>query len=229
MPIEPKNKHYNALIDNVKEVDRLQEIHSQITTPGPGRKYDVQVLHKSAIVLLVACWEAYVEDLVAAILKEMIAAADDYTVFPKIVLERVGSQHSGPKAWDLAGDGWKQALKDNLKEVLAKTTGTLNTPRTEQVDELFNKTIGLSSPSSSWYWPGRSAKQAAKALDELITLRGSIAHRVSVARSVTLEDVRDARNLIRRLAAKTHNRVCGYLKERIGKSPWKTVKFKGTR
>jgi len=221
-------KHVKALMDNVSEVDRLRRIHSQITTKGPGRKTNVEVLHKSAIVLLVACWEAYVEDLVHAALDHMIDSCKDHTGFPEYVLERIASAHAGLKAWDLAGDGWRKALRSNLKDVLARTTGTLNTPKTAQVDELYHKALGLQHLSSSWYWKGRSVAQVTRALDDPVTLRGSIAHRVSAAKNVTLQDVKKARDLVCRLAVKSHNRSCTFLEERTGSAPWAPVKYGAT-
>lgn len=228
MAIEAKNKHVNALIANVKEVERLQSIHSQITTKGTGRKYNVEVLHKSAVVLLVACWEAYVEDLIGAALGHMIDSCKDHKAFPKYVLDRIASIYSGPKAWELAGDGWKKALHDNLTQVLSRTTGTLNTPKTAQVDELFHKAIGLQQLSSSWHWKGRSVAQVTEALDDLVTLRGSIAHRVSAARNVRLKDAKEARNFVFRLAVRSHNHTCTFLKAHVGSSPWLGVKFGAT-
>lgn len=228
MAIETNNKHGTAFVENISEVDRLWKIHGQITTQGPGRKYDVQILHKSAIVLLVACWEAFVEDLARESLTAMISSAANHNVFPDHVLERVASMHSGPKAWKLAGDGWKEVLEGNLTGVLAKTTGSLNTPRTAQTNELFEKTIGLKNMSSAWYWSGRSANQVEKALDELVTLRGSIAHRVTTSSSVTLNHVKGSRALINRIAVKSHNRTCRYLLEKLGKSPWTRLQFGNT-
>lgn len=225
MAIEKANKHVNGLIANIDEVDRLSDIHSQITTKGPGRKYNVEILHKSAIVLLVACWEAYVEDLVGAMLEHMVVKAKDHTVFPEYVLKRIGSDHSGLKAWDLAGAGWKKILRGNLQGVLSRTTGSLNTPKTEQVDALFKKAVGLSALSSSWYWPGRSVQQTTTMLDDLVTLRGSIAHRVKTAHSVKLKDVKDARSLVYRLSVKSHNRARAYLLNQLGESPWMKVAF----
>src|ERR1700692_2663858 len=105
MPATTHPPHIDNLIANVREVNRLLEIHSQITTPGPGHKHAVQVLHKSAIVLLIACWEAFVEDLAAKALEAMIHGAPDHSVFPPDVLERVANKHHGMKAWDLAGTG----------------------------------------------------------------------------------------------------------------------------
>jgi len=228
MAIASNNKHGTAFIENIREVDRLWKIHGQITTKGPGRKHDVQILHKSAIVLLVACWEAFIEDLARESLTAMISSATDHTVFPDHVLERVASIHSGPKAWNLAGDGWKKALEGNLTGILAKTTGSLNTPKTAQTNELFEKTIGLKNLSAAWYWPSRSVDQSEKTLDDLVTLRGSIAHRVTTTSSVTLKHVTDSRAFIHRIAVKSHNNTCKYLSERIGKSPWNRLRFGST-
>jgi len=229
MAVAHENKHANNLIDNIKEVDRLKEIHSQITPGGPGRKRDVEVLHKSAIVLLVACWEAFVEDMATESLQYMISEAKSPSVLPKNVLERVASRKAGISAWELAGTGWKKALRDNLTEVLARTTGTLNTPRTAQVDELFEKAIGLPSISSSWYWSGRSVESAAASLDRLVTLRGSIAHRVSAAQAVELKYVDRARQFIYRLVVKSHNCVCRFLESTVERSPWTRLRFGATR
>lgn len=228
MAVDPKLKHATAFVDNLREVDRLKAIHRQITTKGPGRKYDVQILHKSAIVLMVACWEAYIEDLARDSLGEMIKGARDHKIFPDFVLERVASMNSGANAWKLAGSGWKKVLEDNLEGVLSKTTGALNTPKTAQINELFKKTIGLEQISASWYWSGRKRGDAEKALDDLITLRGSIAHRVTTSSSVTLKHVTDSRELINRLAAKSHNSVCAYLEAKLGRSPWHLLVYKAT-
>jgi hypothetical protein len=225
MALHPSNKHTAQLVTNLRDVTRLKDIHARISGKGPGRKHDVEVLHKSAIVLLVACWEAFVEDLVAATLDWMIFQAKDHQVFPHVVLERIGSTHSGIHAWKLAGNGWKQALRDNLKEILARTTGTLNTPKSEQVNILFEKTIGLKNISRFWHWQGRPAAKSAQALDDLIAMRGAIAHRVSGAEHVRLKDVSEAEYLVCQLAATSHNAVCDYLEATFDRRPWRLVKY----
>ena len=217
--------HVYTLIANVKEVNRLSQIHSQLTAPGPGRKRYVQILNKSSIVLFAACWEAFVEDLATEALEFLIRNAKSPMVVPDYVRERVGKAHLGIKAWDLAGSGWKKALRGNLKGVLARTTEKLNTPRAEHVDDLFHQVVGLPAISSSWYWPGRSVAQSKEALGDLITLRGDIAHRLTTARSVHLKNVNDSRLLIMRLAVKSHNRVRAFLEKNVGKFPWTPVGF----
>ena len=48
--------------ENMREVNRLLEIHWELTGGQPGRRHGVEVLNKSAIVLITACWESLVED-----------------------------------------------------------------------------------------------------------------------------------------------------------------------
>ena len=228
MPTSPHfAPHINQLLDNLAEVEQLLGIHTALVGGGPGRKRNVEVLNKSAIVLVVACWEAFVEDLASAALLFMIENASNHLIFPKSVLERVGSKFSGMNAWQLSGDGWKQALHDNYTEILAKTTGTLNTPRTAQIDELFLKTIGISKISGYWKWKGRNQLGSVTAIDALVTLRGSIAHRVQHSRSVRKKHVSDAVELISRLAAKSTNGVRTHVHACTGKYPWKTVIYRG--
>jgi len=167
--------------------------------------------------------------MIEATLDWMINHAKRHDVFPQPVLDRIAGTHQGPKAWNLAGDGWKQALRDNFKGVLARTTATLNTPRSEQIDTLFEKSTGLQKLSDTWHWKGRSAEQSRKALDDLITLRGSIAHRVSGTRRVYLNDVSDAKDLVCRLAVKSHNAVCVHVRRIFGATPWSLIKYGRTK
>ena len=222
--------HMENLFSNMTEVDRLLEIHARVTKPGRGRKHAaVQVLHKSGIVLLVACWEAFVEDLAASALRLMIDKGDRHTIFPSEVLDRVASKYQGKNAWKLAGTGWKSAMNNHFREVLARTTGTLNTPKTEQVDELFSKVLGIPKLSSQWVWRGRTgSRSATEELDKLVTLRGSIAHRVQSSETVRKSTVSDARGLVGRLAVKSHNAINAYLESKIGGTPWDRYRFEGT-
>lgn len=228
MPLSKDVKHVQQLLDNMTEVLRLLEIHTELTGTGPGRRRDAEILNKSSVVLIVACWEAFVEDTAHSALQFMIRNCKDHTCFPESVLTRVASNHAGPKAWDLAGNGWKKALQDNLAGVVAKTIGALNTPKTKQVNDLFEKTIGLENISSHWHWKGRTVAKSIEALDDLVTLRGSIAHRVSTSSAVRKQHAVDALELVSRLAVKTSNATRSHVHKQIGKHPWSGVSYSGT-
>ena len=221
--------HHQTFVSNIDEVRRLLEIHEELTGTGPGKRHNVQVLNKSAITLLVACWESFVEDACEAALDAMLSKASKPAAFPEPVLGAVASKLQGRKAWSLAGSGWRQVLRDNKKEILARTTQKLNTPGSAKIRDLFSKTIGLKDLPRSWHWQGKSAAVAAADLDALVRLRGAIAHRVQASAPVHKKRVREEIRLVRCLAVRTSNRVRDYVHERTRKYPWGRVKLGNIR
>lgn len=209
--------HVQRLMDNIDDVRLLVKTHETIAGKGPGRKRDVEVLNKSAIVFLAAAWESFVEDLLAYALQALVEKGNDHKVFPEYVLQSVGSKHNGIKAWALAGSGWRDAMSDNMKAVLASTTGTFNTPKSVKIDELFKKVLGMESVSSAWKWHRTDSEAAMSRLDSYITLRGDIAHRVQVEKSVHKKTVLDFADLVLRLSTLTNNAVYAYVGERLGR------------
>src|ERR1700687_2367308 len=108
----PKPEHYVQLLANLDEVCDLVSIHVALTGAGPGRRGKVKVLNKSGIVLLVACWEAFVEDLATAAFDFLLAKAPGPRVFPSRVLVSAGKslrESSDDRAiWALAESGWRK-------------------------------------------------------------------------------------------------------------------------
>src|ERR1035438_1961739 len=78
--------YLSTFASNIAEVRRLVAIHERLTGKGPGRRVDVETLNKSGIVLLVACWEAFVEDLADAAFEFLLTNASEHSVFPASVL-----------------------------------------------------------------------------------------------------------------------------------------------
>jgi len=214
------------------EVKRLVKIHAVMGGSGPGRRYNLEVLNKSGIVLLVACWESYVEDLASASYEFLLANAEDHSVFPADVLtlasKRLKDHEDNREVWKLAGDGWKQVLDDYKSDLIAEHIGKLNTPRPAQVDNLYKRLLGISRISSSWCWPGMKADSAASKLNRLVTLRGSIAHRVAAAQAVKKATVNDYMWFLYRLAVISTNVARRHLRNQVGKYPWGSYKFRGT-
>lgn len=107
--------------------------------------------------------------------------------------------------------------------------GKLNTPKPDNVDELFKKLVGVKSLSSSWSWKGTSPTGAKTRLENLVALRGEIAHRVKAAQSVKKKLVLESGRFISRLAACSSNEVRRHVHGRTGTFPWIEVRYGGVR
>lgn len=225
-PVAP---HVIAWRTNIQEVDRLLSIHTLVAGTSPGRKRDVQVLNKSALILLLACWEAYVEDMAKNSFEFMLDNAAAPNVFEEYVLAIAAKeikQGSTQDLWALAGSGWKTALSAHKEKILNKyiVKGSFNTPSSENIDRLFSELIGLKGMSKEWHWPGMSNATAITKLAELIDQRGAIAHRVESSQAVYKKDVVAYRNFISRLAVITHNRMLALVYAKTKKRPWRRHK-----
>ena len=226
--------HIESLKSNMSEVDRLLEIHSKVAGNGVGRKRDVEVLNKSAIVLLLACWEAYVEDTASAAFDRLLAKATAPDAFPEFVLAIAAKEIKKADTmtfWGIAKEGWKPELVRHRDRILEKYVerGSFNTPSAENVDKLFSEMIGLTSVSKQWTWPSMTPERSSKKLKKLIELRGEIAHRVSAANSVKKSDVTNYKNFLYRLAVITHNRTSAFLYARTKIKHWGRYRYGSTR
>lgn len=235
-PAEPTGEedeyppHLMSFMRNVSDVERLMEIHSEVTGPRVGRRHNVDVLNRSAIVLVVACWEAVVEDLASEAFDYLLVHATAPSAFSKKVLALAATRFLDEKdpsrLWSLAGDGWRGALEDHRTLVLDRYVGRLHTPKPKQVDELFLNLIGLTRISSAWEWQKSKPSGARSRLDRLATLRGAIAHRANVGPSVRKKQVVDAVGLVVRLAVASSRRVAEHIHIRGEMFPWATYEFR---
>lgn len=221
------------LVDNVQEVERLLEIHGQLAGDSPGRKYNVEVLNKSAIVLLVACWEAFIEDLADDCFEHLINASKKSDSIPSkvksLVARKLSDSPNDLDVWQLAGRGWRRALAQHKQTILEKYTGRLNTPKPDQIDRLFLELLGVPRLSSKWRWHSVKPEKNRERLEKLVTLRGSIAHRVSAAESVKKVTVTHYLDFIYRLSVKSSNVLAAHLKKQVNSAPWPSYRYKKTR
>lgn len=208
-----------TLIENLKEVMGLIQIHEKSTGTGPGRRHNVGVLNKSAIVLTTACWEAFVEDVVtrgASRLSNQLAADKmPKKVKQAICRSLVKSDHE-LAAWELAGDGWRKAVRTYV----AGKIEAFNNPKPERVNDLLENCLGLASVSSSWKWNGMSPEKACAKLEVMVQLRGQIAHRVSVSTYVTKAQAIDYLEFVQRLAIATGDAARKHIRGLTGNYPW---------
>lgn len=156
--------------ENAKDIQRLLEIHETVGGNVQGRRYQLEVLNKSAIVLITAFWEAYCEDIASEALSNIITNSTNSTNLPdelkKIVAKQLKAETHELAIWRLADNGWKTCLNDRFEAMRLDRDKKLNTPKTVQINSLFYDTIGLKDVSKSWYWQNMSVTNSAKTLDK---------------------------------------------------------------
>jgi hypothetical protein len=212
-----------AFQKNCADIDQLLKIHSDLGGTGPGRR-KLEVLNKSAVVLITAFWEAYCEDAAAEGLQYVVRHTKDAAKLPKdlrkVVAKELKADLDELAVWQLADKGWRKVLSSRLAALKSERDRQLNTPKTTQIDDLFERALGLAGISKSWRWGRVSARRAGEKLDEYVTLRGSIAHRGSGSASVRKHEVDDYYDHVKYLVDKTDARVSDVVKSVTGQAPW---------
>ena len=208
---------------NCADIDRLLEIHQTEGGTERGRRTRLEVLNKSAVVLITAFWEAYCEDVASEALEYIVRHTRDAGKLPKdlrkVVAKELEDDVDELAVWRLADKGWRKVLSSRLVDLKEERDRRLNTPKTRQIEELFERALGLSSVSKSWHWSRMSAKRAGEKLDEYVSLRGSIAHRGSGAAGVRKQQVDDYYDHVKHLVGKTDARVSEVVKAVTGRAP----------
>lgn len=209
---------------NLKDIERLLKLHEQQGGTAPGRRFGLEVLNKSAIVLITSFWEAYCEDVAAEGLAHIVKNAKTADALPKELKKQLAAEIKKAlddlEIWKIADDHWRTYLESRLNTLQEQRDRKLNTPKAGNIDQLFLSAIGINKVSSSWYWAGMSTKQAQKKLDKYVTLRGAIAHRGQHQKGVKRSDVEDYQRFIMRLAGKTGRQVNRHVKSVTGKQLW---------
>lgn len=218
------SKASGAFTTNSKDVVRLWEIHEDVGGQGAGRKRDVEILNRTAIVFITACWEAYVEDVAMEAFNLLLTGAKDSSAIPPKVQAFVGRRLVEAKnpqdVWRLADLRWRAEVTSYGNEVKEKWVSTLNTPKSPQVNTLFEELLGIVNLSSHWHWGAMSATRAAKKLDDYITVRGNIAHRVKHDADVYKDWGTDYLNHVQRLVGTTDDAISKHLAKFLGARPW---------
>lgn len=210
--------------ENREDIEQLWAIHEEVAGQGAGRKHGVDVLNRAAIFFITACWESFVEDLATQSFDFLLANVPNAQAVPIKVRDfatrPVFEQKDSRKVWDLADTGWRQLLIAHKAATLERWIGTLNTPKSGQVNKLFDELLGIPSISSHWHWQGMPAAQAATKLDEYITIRGNIAHRTEHDETVYRDWTADYLGHVRSLVSKTESATAAQLLAATGKQPW---------
>jgi hypothetical protein len=210
--------------ENKKDVTQLWEIHEEISGQGPGRKYGVSVINRAAIVFITACWESFVEDVASEAFDLMFANVPNALALPSkvrdLATKAIFDQKDSRKVWDLADSGWRQIIAAHRAATLERWIGTLNTPKTSQVNRLFDELLGLPNISAHWHWQNMSQAQAEEKLDEYISIQGNIAHRTAHNETIYKNWIADYVSHVSYLVDRTEAPIAAHLLGITNRQPW---------
>lgn len=211
-------------IKNQEDIQQLWAIHEEYAGEGRGRKHGVEVLNRSAIVFVTAIWESFVEDLAQEAFEFLIDNAPNSDFIPQkiknFIATSVLTQKDPSRVWEVADLRWKRVLIAHKVTVLEKWLGNFNTPKTEPVKSLFEQLLGMPNISSTWRWKGMSSRKAEDKLDQFITMRGDIAHRLRHGKSVGKADGYRYLLHVINIAYRTEWAVAEHLANTTGIDPW---------
>jgi hypothetical protein len=207
---------------NRNDVERLLQIHQQLGGSGPGRKWNVEVLNKSAIVLTCAIWEAFVEDLVLETVGHLASHVPTPDALPEMLRRQVAKALKAElhdfAVWRLAADGWKTEIRNNAVKHIEEITGKFNTPKSGNIANLYQRALGIDDVTHRWARHKMTSAQAKTRLDRFIELRGEIAHRGTAAAGVKKTQAVEFLSLVDELSLKTDSVVRSYARRVSGKA-----------
>ncbi len=213
---------YKAFQANAKDIEKLLLLHEGESGTKAGRRYGLEVLNKSAIVLITSYWEAYCEDIVSAGIECLVEKAPSSEKLPtslkRLIAKELKENKHELSIWELSGEGWRKVLRDRLDILQNKRNRKLNTPKSSNIIEMFNDGIGILDISSRWRWPTQmTPERARKKLDRYVDLRNQIAHRGGALKPVTKAQVKDYFDFIQKIVNHTGGGINIHIRQITGK------------
>lgn len=174
----PFNEITSNFIDHLYEVIILLNISNKETDQKA-----INVLLKSSIVISVAYWERFVEDLIVYGCKFIAKGLRNPQDLPTIVKESLAcyivpdKKDNNKKAfsdsvWSFSGEGWV-CQYISYSNFLTKS---LNTANTQNVKELFWKVFGIRDVFVDWITPYPTPEENIDSFNSFIKKRHEIAH-----------------------------------------------------
>ena len=145
----PSNAFTNHLTPLLVDAEELDAAYQELLYLWPRHRYGLVTLNRSAVLMCVSAWEAYIEELV----RESIEAI------------RPGGPPMG--TWPALNATTRAAI------------GRFNTPNTDQVRVLLSDALGLPDVQAAWSWPGCTPPHARARLQEAMDYRHAVAHGVN--------------------------------------------------
>lgn len=222
------SKARQSFDSNLKDIESLVDFYKVAELLAKDAKTEMgegeDVVLRSAIVLLVTFWEAYVEDVVEEALEHIVKHAPGPDKLPKGLKQEISKELKADKneiaLWHLAGNGWKAVVQDRLPAMKESRNRSFNTPKSTQTKEFFEKALGISDITKAWTIDDKTPQDICNLLDKLIEIRGRIAHRGKLPKKISVAFVVKTKEFISKIVSLTGGRLNTELKSITGKPLW---------
>ncbi|AKA34961.1 MAE_28990/MAE_18760 family HEPN-like nuclease [Flagellimonas lutaonensis] len=209
---------YLDLLALYEDVDKLSETHLKFTKGKRGRK-KLGYLTRSAVVMLCAAWERYNENLLLEAIDLILNKGISANELPKKVKQNISRKVKENKnevyPIELADDGWKNLWKGYA----VNDTEALHTPNSEKLEVLFRRNLGIENYTTLW------KSEHIVRIDELVKVRGAIAHNGSKAKYVRINQLRKYSTLVKDNSIEIDYNINQLLYKEYGVKSWKTTYY----
>ena len=201
------SKAFGTFNNNKIDVHRLVETYNALKPTGKGKR-GLGHLTRSTIVTLCSCWEQYIEDVIIEGVECFKTQTDSPNQLPlgvrKKISKKVKTAKHELKPLELAGDGWKEIYSAYAKDAV----GSLHSPKTENIKELFLSYLGFTDQIEEKWTHGKEG------VDDFVNLRNKISHKGrSTGTYIKFWEVGSSIKLITDTVIETDNALLDYLKD----------------
>jgi hypothetical protein len=185
-----------------------------LSLTGSVKEDQRKVIFRSAIVLLIASWEQYIEQLADNSIIVLTNRLRNSNALPEDVKQAVAlfnvpekrnnAHEFSRSVWLLADKGWKKSYKNYCKNL----TSSLNTASTKNVKELYLHILGIRDVTSNWHFHILNTEQCVTKLNDLVNLRHDIAHGANTRdNELTEEKIREQTEFVSSIADETFQTI----------------------
>lgn len=213
--------------ENFSDIDSLIDLHETLVHMEKDDELAISdfsdhkyAIVKSSIVLMISHWEAYVEDICSEAIECIVENIDASDELPKELKKKIALEIKEDKnelrVWDLAEGKWKKLLISRLEEYQTQRNWSFNSPKSNQVVEFFNRHLGIVDVSKNWKHNELTPKECKNKLNEIVEVRGAIAHRGHPPRKITIKLAKEYSSFLKAIIAKTGGAVNTHVKNICG-------------
>lgn len=215
-----------AFANNSMDMTAYYSVHQHfVKAAANGVKKQIYVLDKATYVLVASLWEAYCEDVMSESLALLVDHAPSWSSLPPRLTRDISKELRKDDSvvlapWMLAGDGWRQYVKDRQSARSYERNYDFSGPKSASVERFFSEGLGLTGIRG--YWQAKIGPDICQRLDKHLETRNTIVHQITPGRIVFKRDVKDFYSIVRRLIKSTDQAIDELLVAATGQSHWQS-------